>query len=1754
MNRLLFALNVITLIVLVVFMRRYASEAAELRTWAYGDETVLPASGIHVVPDDTRWKQRWLVDFGADMVDDVAADPGSIVRLDPETPVALEWRSKSTLQVTPLKALTRATTYALRFDDEVKSRDGRRLPEGLDLTLETPRPRLLALTVVDDEEGAGEGVLGGSGESHPSLLARFDVPVAAGTLRDALQVIGDGESLPVRVEDTGTVGEHTLAIRFPREQVLPRTVTVRLDKSLRARVGDLSLGEDVIREVALKEELRLLGVKTDEHGVDLEFNRGVSLPEVGYLTLRPAVPFQVVRRSSGLRLLARLTPGQATRVTLAKGFPGKGPRRLAEQVTRTTWMADRRPSLSFADSGQVLSSRARAEIPVTGVNVQRLEVTVRSVYSNNLVRLAQSGSWYPPSTVCGPERKKEIVVAAPRNAEFTERVDISDLLDGNARGVHHVVVEDLDNNAYRLSRLIQVTDLGVSVRATDDVVAVHCSELAQGKDVARATVEVLTPTNQLLCSGMTGANGVALLRFERPSDDMRPFLVKVTRGQDLAYVDVKRFGVELATDAFGGRARAEGIEAWVQGDRGLVRPGGTLRAHAVVRDLAGKAPAGRTLIARWRDPGGVVHAENEVEVPVSGLLGLELATHGDAVSGPWRVELVDTADREERVVGRTSLRVESFVPARIEAEVLPLEDLTLGKEGSVEVVGRWLEGAPASGLVATVNVRFDHGSWKPAGFEEFHFDAPAKGAPPGARRPIRAVLGGDGRVRVRFPVPAEAAETQTLNARVSVALKDPSGRVVRAGLTRPVLRPDHHVGVRAARDGTAAVVALDRQGRLVDVEGPVTLVLEKRRWETRWRRRANGNYGYETRVISEVVDTRDVTLSGGRGSARFARPIDPDAWYAVVATHGTARTEARIGDRARRPDRLRVAGPGAPVAAGEPFELQIDSPIAGRAFITVEGRTVLAHRVASVGKGRTRVPLTFRDDPIGPNVHVAVTVRRPQARRSPVAGPAWIVGGTSVAVDRSDRHVDVTVDAPEKVAPKSVLNVDIHAPGATEAVVAVVDDGILGLSGHPEPDPFGWFTARRRCTTVGADNGRKLMMSARFEAGVLVGGGDGAGLGGVAARLRGTTSSLIATLVLSRRVTLDSEGRARAALRLPEYEGRVRVAVIACGSVVMGAASRDVTVAGPLGLRIAMPRMLASADRSRATVTVMNRTGEAAACSLSAEAFGGLAVAPFGSDVQLPAGATRHVDVPFVANEVDAAAGLKVVATMGTLRREVVGRVVVRPPALYAEDRIGVVAAGQARIVVPDGWAGAVKARIVAHEEPDAALLPALESMLRYPYGCVEQTTSRCRALLACARMLPRFYDGAESGEARALLQSGIDRLLAMQTRRGGYGWWRGGEEQPFLTMHVLDLFVDAAAAGIKIPEGSLRRLTDRAWTLMQRSSDGAIRSYGAEVLSRAGRPAGPWVARLAEAEAGIEERSHLAMALARIGAKQVAVDVLEGKASEASEQEAEPEVESGGMLRSTIRARALELKARLVVTPTHPRIPILAKELSDALVRPDRRTTQERGRAIDALATWYATQQAGAGFSNGSVTVAGKRHELVASKPIELEVESGDVFEFACEGRLYGMIDLRGFRGATTPGTGGAGVTLRREVVDVATGKPAGVFERGRLYEVRLSGVCDEPVENIAITDILPGGFEPETSSGAVPHRAGVLRPSRVEARDDRVLLFYTGRLERKFAFRYRMRAVFPGVYVKPPSALEALYEPGRRVELAGGTTVEVK
>lgn len=128
----------------------------------------------------------------------------------------------------------------------------------------------------------------------------------------------------------------------------------------------------------------------------------------------------------------------------------------------------------------------------------------------------------------------------------------------------------------------------------------------------------------------------------------------------------------------------------------------------------------------------------------------------------------------------------------------------------------------------------------------------------------------------------------------------------------------------------------------------------------------------------------------------------------------------------------------------------------------------------------------------------------------------------------------------------------------------------------------------------------------------------------------------------------------------------------------------------------------------------------------------------------------------------------------------------------------------------------------------------AMEYLVDYPYGCVEQTTSRLFPVLI-AKNNPALYTKAlQDKKIDEMVIKGIERLSSQQHFDGGWTWWGNGESDPFITAYVVENLVLAKNSGFTVDD----QILNLAAAFLSRDdkqtspADIAAKQYGLTLLN----------------------------------------------------------------------------------------------------------------------------------------------------------------------------------------------------------------------------------------------------------------------------------------------------------------------------------
>lgn len=1519
-----------------------------------------------------------------------------------------------------------------------------------------------------------------------------------------------------------------------------------------------------------------------------------------FIALSPAPAEMIADADGAVLCLSGLSHGSALRLTVREGLPGRDGVALKRAFSADVVVPDRKPRLEFRGQGRILPRVGPEGIPFVAVNVDKVAIKIYRINDRGLTPYlrdegvdAEMGSWEAEQL---GDRHGELVwrggltVPLAPNKEILTAIPFALAVPKPQPGIYAVVIDaegvDQETKPWGLAtQWVHVTDLALTAVTGADGLNVFVRALSDAKPLTNVSLALVARNNEELARAETDRNGRAAFSAGLLNGDggKRPFAVMAYRGDDFVALNLTQPAFDLSDRGVSGRPQPGPLDAFLYADRGLYRQGETVNLTALLRDDRTMGVGGFPLTIKVYRPSGTEYLSQSLITAEGGSATLAIPLSATAPLGGWRIAAF--ADPNRPPVGGAKFMVDDFVPERLALELEPGAPWIGEGEGAFAVTarGRFLYGAPAAYLPGTAELRLEADPAPFPGFTDYAFGLPGESWP-GDMIPV------DFGETDQHGVAALSVElawlpdvTTPLRARFFASLSEPGGRPTKATLTVPVRRYPAQPGVRLA-DGGARVkegeplrfdlVALGRDGKPAAQKLAWRLVRERADFQWFFE---DGRYRYRAVRHDETAGEGQIDVASG-APARLELPAPLPGRYRLEATAdggGAAAKRFNVGweppdDPADTPDALEITADKPAYRAGDTAKLRIVPPFAGQMLLTVA--TDRLHLVKTVEIPADGLTMELPVEPAvwGPGAYATAVVYRP-----PQSGedrkPVRALGLVWLGVDPAERTLNVALDAPAVARPGGPQTITLTAldekgkPPAelTHVTLAAVDEGILRLTRFVSPDPGRHFFGKRALGVDVRDDYGRLIQPFDGVMPALRQGGDASGAG-----LPVIPFQLVS--LFQGPVKLDADGKVKLTIDLPDFNGELRLMAVAFSPKALGSAAQAMTVRAPLTAEAYLPRFLAPGDTAQATATLHNVDGPPGRYQASVTASGALALdgAPSVREVEMKAGERLSFPLPLKAAEADGVGevALKVSGPNGFSAERHYGLTVRSARPVERKLSVAQLAPGEELRLSAADLAGlrAADASLTASfgTLPPLDLAGIMKALYRYPYGCVEQTTSIALSQLVWERLERAAGVSAPDIGAADRAQKAISNLLDRQRSDGGFSRWGASDAEPdyWLSGYVAEFLLRARQAGRFVPDGPLKELLS---FLERHAVDGgtederlASRAYALYALTLAGTAtASPvryfhdaFIDRLTTPLA----KAQIAAALAAFGDRGRAEHAFNRALTGPARQYWTADY--GSAARDAAAMIRLGEESGLLGSKAEQLLARLPAEAAAA----GRTSTQEQAWLLLAADALLKTERPGLKLTAAGAPLRGRDPATVS--PDAGQLAAGVRVSNAGSAPIWRAVSTAGAPLAP-PAAAGEGLAIARHVYDRA-GKPLDPahLKQNDVFIVVLEGKSTLNLfHQAAVSQPLPAGWEidrvlTEYDSGEgspLPWLGGLNWAERTEARDDRFFAALDiAAVKYDFRVAFLARAVTPGTFELPGATVEDMYQPRFFARTAWGQT----
>lgn len=1293
----------------------------------------------------------------------------------------------------------------------------------------------------------------------------------------------------------------------------------------------------------------------------------------------------------------------------------------------------------------------------------------------------------------------------------------------------------------------------IAKRADDNVVRTVVSDINSAQPAAGIAVTAYNYQLQRIGRGITDENGFADIRT-----DASPYMLTASDGVSTTYLKLTSVN-ELPTSNFdvSGKTITDGIKGFAYGERGVWRPGDEVNLTLIVEDKDKRLPANHPVILELYTPTEQLYDRQVLEKGVDGFYAFHVSTDETVPTGLWKARF--------KVGNETfylPVRIETIKPNRLKIDINTPKIIQANQKTQIGLDARWLTGPAAKGMQASLEMTL---YTNPAPFEQYKdytFRNPLVAYSSSQKDLYAGTLDSLGHIVRDCAVGADVNSPGMLLANITAKVTEPGGDASIAAESVPFSPFGVYVGVdlrskefETDEEIKLPVVVLNQVGAKMKTR-ELDYKIYRLDWDWWWEGGPDDLSRYVKSTTAEVVARGSARAVNGVAEVPFKVEYPDWGKYLVLirdakgghATGGVITVDwpqwrGRSGkESASGSTELSFTLDKPQYEAGETASVYLPKCKGGRALLSIENGSKVLKRiwVPLSANEETKYPLRI-DKSMAPNFYVAATMLRPH-KETDFYTPIRLFGVQSVKVVNRQSILHPVIEMPDELHPQQPFAVKIREKDNKPMTytLAIVDEGLLDITNFKTPRPWAAMNRKEALGVRTWDMYDDVIgaFGANFRSILSVGGDEALRKAAGKEKRFNPAVKFIGPFTLS-------GGAKTHKLSLPNYVGSVRVMVVAAHGGCYGNAEKTVKVTSPLMMLSTLPRTLANCDTVSMPVNLFAMESGIKELAVGIDIDGPMKVAGTSTkSVAFKEPGEQLIAFRLVCDG-QRTGRARIILTAsggGHIARDTTYIDVSNPmPRVYETVEKSLGANGSAEFSWSPSEAESVALQISSM--PMLNFKGVALFMENYPHLCTEQLSSKALFMLYGRK----FLDAEGQERCEKELPRLIKSVQSRQVANGGFAYWPGQtEENDWVTTMAGLALSEASRQGFRVEKNCLEK-----WKAHQAAKardyrysidtdlNQALRLYS---LAIAGASQTAAMNRLRESKQLSQAAAYgLASAYAEAGRNDVALKMIErAKRTDTAE--------SGDMFYSEMRDRAIALEACALCGLSADALP-LARKIASACTGA-RFVTQDI--AFATIAMNHLSGLMGSGSNSirisqpGDVPISIAGLNGLRSISLDPRIGKAKVENLDGEGALELSL-LSSYRPAANKQISpcARGLKMAVRYADLK-GRPISVASLKQDTEfcadITLTNLSED-VDNMALTYAIPSGWEIWNER---LHGASSDANANQDIRDNSCNFYFRlGKGETR-TFKIRLRAVYPGNYILPPTVCEDMYNPGCRAVAA--------
>lgn len=1324
-----------------------------------------------------------------------------------------------------------------------------------------------------------------------------------------------------------------------------------------------------------------------------------------------------------------------------------------------------------------------------------------------------------------------------------------------------------------LSRNIWVSNLGlIAKKGQNDLWDFTVSDLVSTQSAANARVDLYNFQGRLLGSGQCDAQGFSTIKCEEAA-----FIAVASYEKSKTYLKLMP-GEALAMSNFdvGGESIQDGLKGFIYTERGVRRPGDSIHLGFIFQDKQKTLPKGHPLEFTLTDPQNKLVDRQLSTIEGQNLFTFQSKTRPSAITGKYTATI--------RVGDRSftkSILVETIKPNRLKIDLDFSETPQYLEQGNLALESQinWLTGIAAKNSKLTLDVRFFSISTPFPQYRGFVFSDRIRKFYSENKRIYEGEMDADGKASLLLELGDFKSAPSLISLQVEAKAFEGGGDYSTEFFKQSISPFPVLLGVKTPTANNGSFLETDRDYELeIKTVNPAGKLISLNDMEVKiYRVDWHWWYSSSGENLGRYVDNEatylysSAKLSSFNGVAKHSFKIDYPNWgrflVRVCDPQGGHCTSTFMwfnwpaGKKGERPELasstiLNFTAEKEEYNIGEEVKIEFPASPGARILVSIENSHKVIRKLwLSSEEEKKNFSFTV-DEEMEPNIYVQANLIQAHAQKSNDR-PMRLYGIAAIGVKNPLRELKPIIKHSDDWRPETQEWVEISEENGQdmEYTLAIVDEGLLNLTGFRCPQPFPYFYGKEAHGVSTWDMYDDVMGAYSGALQKVM------GIGGDEALKNAENSNQNRFKPMVRFMgpfKLKGGQQKRHELKLPNYIGSVKVMVVAANSQLSyGNAEKAIKVTKPLMVLNTLPRILSPEDEISMPVTVFVSDPKIKTVQVDLKKSGPVEIIGSSSkSIKFNKPGQEIVYFKFKVLSKRGAVKLKSEVSAAGESSYDETELKVRIPNL-PETRTNqfVIAANSDTLVEyqPYGIEGTNFLSIEASSIPTLNIDKHLHYLSSYPYGCSEQITSSVFASLFLPKVLE--LSEAQLKNRKQNTNIALQGLYERQMPNGEIRYWpnsRSNSYNSYLTSYVGHFLIEAKKAGFELPPTMFKRWLSyqksraRAWVPKYSTGNYNVyndmdQAYRLLTLSLTNEPEIGAMNRLKELEISPQALYQLAAAYAIIGQKQTA-DIIYTRA-ESLEYESTDYRYFGNPLRDeSIKLLTLHLLNDKAAAMQHGR------KVAKLMNAGDYNTTHSLSFAMLSLLNVFGDDLKSdtdldwviqkANFKkNFHSDYSFLRYTFVEGLDKAEQVKISNNGEKA----LFISLNQQGSSLSTSQPAYNKGLkmdivfrSINGDLISPEEIKQGSDFE---MEVTILKTGSKNAYKDMALKQFIPAGWQVLSSSNDA--LAGAEAYDYRDIRDDRIYTFFSLQNSKKQTFKLRLNATYAGKYYLPAFETEDMYHP---------------